>query len=140
MGRELISESVAGFIVLTSGGDGFPAGCAWASVTTFAATNIDDICLLTIFFFARRVPARRIVAGQYLGFVEHLDFLSCESPPLPPEAEMNSAHATHLSPAKYSGRKSNLCLPSSEAHSRTENQMKQRHESIVAWRRRRDGD
>jgi cadmium resistance protein CadD (predicted permease) len=38
-----------------------------ASVTTFAATNIDDIFLLTV-LFARRVPTRRIVAGQYLGF------------------------------------------------------------------------
>jgi cadmium resistance protein CadD (predicted permease) len=38
-----------------------------ASVTTFAATNLDDIFLLTV-FFARRVPTRRIVAGQYLGF------------------------------------------------------------------------
>jgi hypothetical protein len=38
-----------------------------ASVTTFAATNVDDIFLLTL-FFARRVPTRRIVAGQYLGF------------------------------------------------------------------------
>ena len=38
-----------------------------ASITTFAATNIDDAFLLT-FFFARRIPARRIVAGQYLGF------------------------------------------------------------------------
>ena len=39
-----------------------------ASVTTFAATNIDDIVLLTL-FFARRVPTRNIVAGQYLGFL-----------------------------------------------------------------------
>jgi len=38
-----------------------------ASVTTFAATNIDDAFLLTL-FFARRIPARRIVAGQYVGF------------------------------------------------------------------------
>jgi cadmium resistance protein CadD (predicted permease) len=38
-----------------------------ASITTFAATNIDDVFLLTI-FFARRIPTRRIVAGQYLGF------------------------------------------------------------------------
>jgi cadmium resistance protein CadD (predicted permease) len=38
-----------------------------ASVTTFAATNLDDIFLLTV-FFARRVPKRRIVAGQYIGF------------------------------------------------------------------------
>jgi cadmium resistance protein CadD (predicted permease) len=38
-----------------------------ASVTTFAATNIDDLCLLTL-FFARRIPGRHIVAGQYLGF------------------------------------------------------------------------
>jgi cadmium resistance protein CadD (predicted permease) len=38
-----------------------------ASVATFAATNIDDAFLLTL-FFARRIPARRIVAGQYLGF------------------------------------------------------------------------
>jgi len=37
------------------------------SVATFAATNIDDAFLLT-FFFARRVPPRRIVAGQFLGF------------------------------------------------------------------------
>ena len=37
------------------------------SVTTFAATNIDDLCLLTL-FFARRVPPRQIVAGQYVGF------------------------------------------------------------------------
>jgi len=38
-----------------------------ASVTTFAATNIDDIFLLTL-FFANRVPAKRIVGGQYMGF------------------------------------------------------------------------
>src|SRR6266849_6475290 len=38
-----------------------------ASVTTFAATNLDDLFLLTV-FFGRRVPARRIVVGQYLGF------------------------------------------------------------------------
>jgi cadmium resistance protein CadD (predicted permease) len=38
-----------------------------ASVTTFAATNLDDLVLLTV-FFARRVPTRRVVAGQYLGF------------------------------------------------------------------------
>lgn len=38
-----------------------------ASVATFAATNVDDFFLLTL-FFARRIPARRIIAGQYLGF------------------------------------------------------------------------
>jgi cadmium resistance protein CadD (predicted permease) len=38
-----------------------------ASVTTFAATNIDDFFLLTL-FFARQIPTRRVVAGQYLGF------------------------------------------------------------------------
>ena len=38
-----------------------------ASITTFAATNIDDAFLLTL-FFARRISPRRIVAGQYLGF------------------------------------------------------------------------
>ena len=38
-----------------------------ASLTTFAATNIDDVFILTL-FFARRVSTRRIVAGQYLGF------------------------------------------------------------------------
>src|ERR1700690_3010147 len=38
-----------------------------ASIATFAATNIDDAFLLTL-FFARRIPPRRIVAGQYLGF------------------------------------------------------------------------
>ena len=36
------------------------------SVTTFAATNLDDLFLLSI-FFARRQPMRRVVAGQYLG-------------------------------------------------------------------------
>jgi len=34
---------------------------------TFALTNIDDACLLTV-LFAQRIPTRRIVAGQYLGF------------------------------------------------------------------------
>jgi cadmium resistance protein CadD (predicted permease) len=38
-----------------------------ASVTTFAATNVDDAFLLTL-LFARRIPTRRIVAGQYIGF------------------------------------------------------------------------
>jgi cadmium resistance transport/sequestration family protein len=38
-----------------------------ASIATFAATNIDDVVLLT-FFFARRISTRRIVAGQYIGF------------------------------------------------------------------------
>lgn len=42
-------------------------GVLAASVTTFAATNLDDLFLLTV-FFARRVATRRIVAGQYLGF------------------------------------------------------------------------
>jgi cadmium resistance protein CadD (predicted permease) len=37
-----------------------------ASVTTFAATNVDDAFLLTL-FFAQRIPTRRIVAGQYVG-------------------------------------------------------------------------
>lgn len=38
-----------------------------ASLATFAATNVDDAFLLTV-FFARQIPARRIVAGQYIGF------------------------------------------------------------------------
>jgi cadmium resistance protein CadD (predicted permease) len=38
-----------------------------ASLTTFAASNIDDVFLLTI-LFAHRVPTWRIVVGQYLGF------------------------------------------------------------------------
>ena len=42
-------------------------GILSASIATFAATNIDDALLLTL-FFARRIPARRIVAGQYVGF------------------------------------------------------------------------
>ena len=46
-----------------------------ASVITFAATNIDDLVLLT-FFFARRVSARNIVVGQYLGFLGII-LLSC---------------------------------------------------------------
>jgi cadmium resistance protein CadD (predicted permease) len=37
------------------------------SVTTFAATNLDDLFLLTM-FCARRVATRRIVVGQFLGF------------------------------------------------------------------------
>ncbi len=39
-----------------------------AGVTSFAATNIDDLVLLTL-FFARRIPERKIVLGQYLGFL-----------------------------------------------------------------------
>jgi cadmium resistance protein CadD (predicted permease) len=42
-------------------------GALSASIATFAATNVDDAFLLT-FFFARRIPVRRIVAGQYVGF------------------------------------------------------------------------
>jgi cadmium resistance protein CadD (predicted permease) len=42
-------------------------GVLSARVATFAATNIDDAFLLTL-FFARRIPTRRIVAGQYVGF------------------------------------------------------------------------
>jgi len=43
-----------------------------ASVTTRAATNLDDIFLLTV-LFARRLPTRRIVAGQYFGFCSNGD-------------------------------------------------------------------
>jgi len=42
-------------------------GVLSASVATFAATNIDDAFLLTL-FFARRIRTWRIVAGQYVGF------------------------------------------------------------------------
>jgi cadmium resistance protein CadD (predicted permease) len=42
-------------------------GVLSASVATFGATNIDDAFLLT-FLFAWRIPTRRIVAGQYVGF------------------------------------------------------------------------
>jgi cadmium resistance protein CadD (predicted permease) len=42
-------------------------GILGASVTTFALTNIDDACLLAL-LFAQCIPARRILAGQYLGF------------------------------------------------------------------------
>jgi len=44
-----------------------------AGLTTFAVTNIDDAFLLT-FFFARRIPMRRIVAGQYAGFAAIVGF------------------------------------------------------------------
>ncbi|NUT51679.1 MAG: cadmium transporter [Saccharothrix sp.] len=37
------------------------------AVGLFAVTNVDDIVLLSL-FFARGVPARRVVLGQYLGF------------------------------------------------------------------------
>jgi cadmium resistance protein CadD (predicted permease) len=43
-----------------------------ASVTTLAVTNLDEIFLLTV-LFARRLPTRRIVAGQYLGFCSICD-------------------------------------------------------------------
>jgi cadmium resistance protein CadD (predicted permease) len=39
----------------------------FAGVTTFTATNVDDAFLLTL-LFARRIPTRRIVGGQYAGF------------------------------------------------------------------------
>jgi cadmium resistance protein CadD (predicted permease) len=42
-------------------------GVLSSSIATFAATNVDDAFLLTL-FFARRIPTRRIVAGQYVGF------------------------------------------------------------------------
>jgi cadmium resistance protein CadD (predicted permease) len=38
-----------------------------ASAATFAVTNLDDAVLLTL-FFARRVPMKTVLAGQYLGF------------------------------------------------------------------------
>ena len=44
-----------------------------ASVTTFAATNVDDLFLLSV-FFARREPMRRVLAGQYLGFAGIVGF------------------------------------------------------------------
>ena len=40
---------------------------ALTSATTFAATSIDDLILLT-FFFAQGISPRKIVAGQYAGF------------------------------------------------------------------------
>ena len=43
-------------------------GVLAASVTTFAATNVDDLFLLTL-FFARGISTGRVVAGQYLGFL-----------------------------------------------------------------------
>ena len=46
-----------------------------ASVTSFAGTNIDDLCILTL-FFARQIPTPRIVAGQYLGLTV-IVVLSC---------------------------------------------------------------
>jgi cadmium resistance protein CadD (predicted permease) len=51
------------------------AAVVTASVTTFAATNIDDIVLLAL-FFGRGVPTRKIVTGQYLGFLAII-LLSC---------------------------------------------------------------
>jgi cadmium resistance protein CadD (predicted permease) len=43
------------------------SGLFAATVATFAATNLDDLFLLTL-LFARGVPTRRIATGQYLGF------------------------------------------------------------------------
>lgn len=48
-------------------------GLLSASIATFAATNVDDAFLLT-FFFARRIPFRRIAAGQYAGFTAIIVF------------------------------------------------------------------
>jgi cadmium resistance protein CadD (predicted permease) len=42
-------------------------GAMAASVTTFTATNIDDLFLLAV-FSAKRVPMRRVIVGQFLGF------------------------------------------------------------------------
>ena len=39
-----------------------------ASVTTFAATNVDDLFLLSV-FFARREPMRRVMTGQFLALL-----------------------------------------------------------------------
>lgn len=46
------------------------AGAISTGITTFAATNIDDIVILTIFFGQMNATfsRRHIVAGQYLGF------------------------------------------------------------------------
>ena len=38
-------------------------------VAAFAATNIDDIFLLMMFFSSSNLAARHVVAGQYAGFV-----------------------------------------------------------------------
>lgn len=47
------------------------AGAIIAGVTSFVATNIDDIVILTIFFMQVNATFRRrhIVFGQYLGFI-----------------------------------------------------------------------
>lgn len=47
------------------------AGAIIAGITSFAATNIDDIVILTIFFTQVNSTFRRrhIVIGQYLGFI-----------------------------------------------------------------------
>ncbi len=37
-------------------------------VAAFAATNIDDIFLLMVFFSSSNLAARHVVAGQYVGF------------------------------------------------------------------------
>ncbi len=39
-----------------------------AGVSTFAATNIDDIIVLMLFFSQKRARTRHIIIGQYLGF------------------------------------------------------------------------
>lgn len=46
------------------------SGAIITGITTFAATNIDDLVILTIFFGQVNATFRRrhIVAGQYLGF------------------------------------------------------------------------
>lgn len=63
--------------MLAAAGDPYPSividlfGTAAAAAVVFAATDIDDIVLLTLFFVAARTTGRprtwQIVAGQYLG-------------------------------------------------------------------------
>ena len=38
-----------------------------SAVATFAATNVDDLVILTL-LFGQGNPPRRVIAGQYLGF------------------------------------------------------------------------
>ena len=43
------------------------AGLITIGVSAFAATNIDDIFVLMIFFSSLTFPVRQVIFGQYIG-------------------------------------------------------------------------
>ena len=98
------------------------ATVAATSFTTFAATNIDDIFLLTL-FFARRIPTRRIVLGQLLGFTV-IVALSCVGSTMALAIPIHWVHLLGLMPLALGirglfrlGRATDAPLPASDEQS-----------------------